>query len=224
MIQTLPFELLENIIFYLNYQDVYSLSKVDIRASEILLKTCCWIIKLPKPIDWSSPNAPKKYRPYDQTDFTIHYQDAIFRRGQGVSFTSNVIGGRSCLVSNHLTPIILYRDYLVVDNSLSKITPFFQVGKTKLPISYREITYIVSNWVVPNMRGTRGCDNGQRGERGPVGLRIRHPRIRQIKPENRWRSTENDYNIRIRGKKYETDFSLEFETDPGVLDYSENDE
>jgi hypothetical protein len=222
MLQTLPFELLENIVFYLNGQDLYSLSKVDSRVAQIFLKTCYWVVKLPKTIDWSSPDAPKKYKPYDGTDFTIHYQDKELRRSQGVAFSAHKIKGRRCIVSNHSTPIILYRDSLIVDMSIAKITPSLQLGETKLPLSYWEIIHMVcspAGWVHPDKRGTRGCDNGERGERGPVG--IKPPRTRRVEPENRWRSTQN---IRIRGKRYETDFSLEFKTEPDAYDSLENDE
>ena len=209
MFQTLPFEILEVISLYLKCQDLYNLSKVDIRVLDILLKTPCWIVKIPKAIDWSSPDAPKKYTPYDWTDFTIHYDDKEFRRGQGIVFTADKIGGRRCIVSNHPKPVILYRDCFAIDL------------ETK-PISYWEIIHLVGShygWVIPDKRGTRGCDPGERGKKGPVG--VKPPRVRKVEPENRWRSTQN---IRIRGKRYETDFSLEFKTEPDAYDSLENDE
>ena len=209
MFQTLPFELLELIAFYLQYQDLYSSSKVDIRFADILSKTRCWVIKLPKSIDWSSPDAPKKYTPYDWTDFTIHYQDKEFRRGQGLVFSSDKIGGRRCIVSNHPNPIVLYRHCLVMDTEPKSI-------------SYLKIIHLIcspSGWVIPDKRGTRGCPAGERGERGLVGIKPRRAVLEP--PESRWRSTQN---IRIRGKRYETDFSLEFKTEPKTCDCSENDE
>ena len=207
MFQTLPFEILENITFYLKCQDLYSLSKVDKRVSEILSKRDYWLVKLPKTIDWSSPDAPKKYIPYDATDFIIYYKNYVFRRSQGVSFSPHKIKGRRCLVSIHPNPVILYKDSLVVDTKI----PFLKDKQVK----YQDIVHILSNWV------TRGRDSDEKGEKGLVG--VKH-RVKRIDPENRWRSIENNYNIRIRGKKYESDFSLEFETDPKFHEYLENDE
>lgn len=220
MLQELSLELLENVVAYLPYNDFYNLAKVDGRVSELLKKSYCWIVKLPKPVDWTSSNAPRKYTPYDKTDFEIYYRGETFRRGQGVSFTSGKIEGKKCLVSNHSTPIILYKDYLVIEPSTTKIVNCLQLGYAKPEISYNDIAYIVYNWIDPKKRGTRGCDSGCKGERGYAGIRTPRSRVsRQL--ENTWRSTEN---IRVKGKLYETDFSLEFETDPKYRDYLENDE
>ena len=212
MFNELPLEILEIIISYITARDLYNLSKIDRRAAEILTKTYAWIVKMPKEIDWSLPNAPKKFVPYDSTDFTILYQKKVYTRKDCLKFYETTIDGERCLKSGS---IILRKNYLVVDRGFPKITNSLQLGENKSEFGYNQLRRILAYWAPPIF------PNQDRGPRGPVGIRAPRTRYRPPQPEKPWRTVEN---IKVKGKRYETDFSLEFETDPAVLDYSENDE
>ena len=195
MFQKLPFEILEVIGWYLRGQDLYSFSKIDERVAEIIKKTNFWIVIMPKQIDWSSPNAPKKYIPYDKTDFTILYRDQKFCRDDGISFTKQ----KNSLVSKSDSSVILYRDQMAVD--------------PKDIISYDEIKNILCYWVKTVKKSYDKC----------APQRIPRKSRFKFRPDSEkpWRSSEN---IQLGGHRYETDFSFNFQTDHAFLDYSENED
>ena len=85
-IRSLPFELLEIVVSFMDDASVVSLSRVDSRVETIMEQKGWWWVTFPPHIDWSSPTAPKQYTEYDRTDFTIHYKGQLYTRGSGITF------------------------------------------------------------------------------------------------------------------------------------------
>lgn len=85
-IRSLPFELLEIVVSFMDDASVVSLSRVDSRVETIMEQKGWWWVTFPPRIDWSSPTAPKQYTEYDRTDFTIHYKGQLYTRGSGITF------------------------------------------------------------------------------------------------------------------------------------------
>lgn len=85
-IRSLPFELLEIVVSFMDNASVFSLSRVDSRVETIMEEKGWWWVTFPPHIDWSSPTAPKQYTEYDRTDFTIHYKGQLYTRGSGITF------------------------------------------------------------------------------------------------------------------------------------------
>lgn len=85
-IRSLPFELLEIVVSFMDDASVFSLSRVDSRVETIMEQKGWWWVTFPPRIDWSSPTAPKQYTEYDRTDFTIHYKGQLYTRGSGITF------------------------------------------------------------------------------------------------------------------------------------------
>ena len=85
-IRSLPFELLEIVVSFMDDASVFSLSRVDSRVETIMEEKGWWWVTFPPRIDWSSPTAPKQYTEYDRTDFTIHYKGQLYTRGSGITF------------------------------------------------------------------------------------------------------------------------------------------
>jgi hypothetical protein len=87
-IRSLPFELLEIVVSFMDDASVVSLSRVDSRVETIMEQKGWWWVTFPPRIDWSSPTAPKQYTEYDRTDFTIHYKGQLYTRGSGITFNT----------------------------------------------------------------------------------------------------------------------------------------
>ena len=85
-IRSLPFELLEIVVSFMDDASVFSLSRVDSRVETIMEQKGWWWVTFPPHIDWSSPTAPKQYTEYDRTDFTIHYKGQLYTRASGITF------------------------------------------------------------------------------------------------------------------------------------------
>ena len=85
-IRSLPFELLEIVVSFMDDASVFSLSRVDSRVETIMEEKGWWWVTFPPRIDWSSPTAPKQYTEYDRTDFTIHYKGQLYTRASGITF------------------------------------------------------------------------------------------------------------------------------------------
>ena len=85
-IRSLPFELLEIVVSFMDDASMFSLSRVDSRVETIMEQKGWWWVTFPPHIDWSSPTAPKQYTEYDRTDFTIHYKGQLYTRASGITF------------------------------------------------------------------------------------------------------------------------------------------
>ena len=114
MFSNLPFELIEIIAGFMDIPTLVNMSEVDERVKEILYKGGRWIVTFPPRIDWSSPTAPKKYIEYDRTDFTIHLKDKVFRRSDGIVFTTELDKNRD--IKRFVSPrVTLDFDKMVIE-------------------------------------------------------------------------------------------------------------
>jgi hypothetical protein len=82
----LPIEILEHIARYLDGKSLFNLLKVEPAIKSVVINSDFWIVRFPPAIDWTSPDAPKKYKEYEKADFTIEFKGKIYRRSDGFWF------------------------------------------------------------------------------------------------------------------------------------------